>query len=447
MPPGKTRDYLSIKAIRSKYGCETSSPDIQAQSAKASLRAIFFVSFLWSMSSLMVVSVLPQFLSKEIAVNHQYLGLIEGIATFLSFLTKVFSGVISDWMGNRRSLMMLGSILTVVARPLLAFAAGPYGVLGARTMDRASKGLRASPTDALIADLCPESGKLGLVYGMRQSIYTFGAVVGAMAAMVFLSFNPSSYRVFFYLAAIPSLLAVIILAKYVKVPIGSTPKPKWIIANRSTSVRTWFNHVKSLPSGFWYLMMSLFVIMVARFSEIFITLHGASLNITSDKLPLIVIVMDVVHASLAFPLGKLSDQVSKQTMLVVSVAIQALTAAILSRATCQFTFWIGICLSGIYMAASQGILRSIIANETPKVLRGTGFAIFYFVTGVAVLIGNSIAGALAHHISLSMAFKSALLFSTLGLFMLLIRPFMYFGQATRPVTVVQKYLRKKDVAS
>ena len=147
------------------------------------LWAICWVTFLWSMASLMVFSLLPTFLTEELHVSKTTLGFIEGTAIFMAFMAKVFSGVLSDVFKTRRSLIITGTIGTLMVKPMFALSCGVWSVFWARTLDRISKGIRSAPSDALIADITPKSNQ-GSSYGMRYTLETSGFVMGGALASV-----------------------------------------------------------------------------------------------------------------------------------------------------------------------------------------------------------------------------------------------------------------------
>lgn len=354
----------------------------------------------------MVFAVLPSFLTEELLVSHKSLGVIEGVALFLSFFAKVFSGVWSDYIRSRKPIIILGSLLTVVSKPCFAIAIGLKSVFLARTLDRFSKGIRSAPTDALLADLS-SSESYGKVYGLRQSLYTLGAVFGASITMALIYFFGPNFRMIFCLSALPASLAVLILVKKVMPKLSNSQSTR-----RQTSVKFAFKDLSILPKEFWVLMSIVMLLMMARFSEMFINLRVRELGLSVSMLPLVIIIMDLVHVAMAYPFGKLADSRSKNLLLFFGMLIQASAALLMSSVTTLTMAMVGVVLIGVYMGMTQGILRAMIAEVTPASMRGTAFAIFYFVSGSAILFGNTLAGFLSDEFGLHASFLGGFFFSS-----------------------------------
>jgi len=163
---------------------------LSSETIKSGLWGISWMSFFWSASSLMVLALLPTFLTEELGASHTKLGVIEGVAIFIAFLSKFLSGVLSDIFRTRKPLIAVGSFFTIIVKVIFALATSISWIFVARSIDRLSKGIRSSPTDALIADLSPKSER-GKNYGLRQSMYTMGAVTGSFTAAMLMYFGTS----------------------------------------------------------------------------------------------------------------------------------------------------------------------------------------------------------------------------------------------------------------
>ncbi|WP_117064903.1 MFS transporter, partial [Klebsiella pneumoniae] len=110
------------------------------------------------------------------------IGIIEGVAEATALILKVFSGVISDYVGKRKGLALLGYGLGALSKPLFAIAPTSGVVFSARMIDRVGKGIRGAPRDALVADVTPPEIR-GAAYGLRQSLDTIGAFLGPLLAV------------------------------------------------------------------------------------------------------------------------------------------------------------------------------------------------------------------------------------------------------------------------
>ena len=172
--------------------------------------ALGFVSLFMDISSEIIHGLLPLFLTTVLGASVALVGLIDGIAEATASISKVFSGYVSDRVGRRKPLILLGYGLGAASKPLFALAVGPIPILGARFVDRIGKGLRGAPRDALVADVTPPDIR-GRAYGLRQSLDTVGAFAGPLAAVGLMALFANDMRSVFWVAAIPGFVAVLLV--------------------------------------------------------------------------------------------------------------------------------------------------------------------------------------------------------------------------------------------
>ena len=371
-----------------------------------SLWAISWVSFFGGMASLMVLSILSVFLREELHLSYKTLGAIEGFAVFMAFMAKVFSGILSDYIKARKFLILLGTFGSILIKPMFALAGGIFWIFVARTIDRFSKGIRAAPTDALIADLSPEKGE-GSSYGIRYALYAFGFVSGGAIASLLMYVSANNYRLVFWLSLIPATLSFFILYFYVTESSETTNKKE------SRSKEWKWRDIKYLPTQFWHLMVVTFILMNARFSESFLSLRAKDLGFAIAAIPLSMVLYNLIEAFAAMPTGKLADRFNRKKILLTGILVLTTTNIVMIYAPFKEFFWIGMILAGLHLGMTQGLLGALIAESTLPHLRGTAFALYYFVAGVAVLTGNHVAGALSDWMDGAIgAFWGGLFFTT-----------------------------------
>ena len=172
--------------------------------------ALGFVSLFMDMSSEMVHSLLPVFLVSVLGVSAMSVGVIEGVAEATASIVKVFSGTISDWLGRRKPLLLLGYGLAALTKPMFPLAQGLGLVLTARFVDRIGKGIRGAPRDALVADITPIESR-GAAYGLRQSMDTVGAFAGPSVALLLMAATHDNFRLVFWVAVIPAFISVLFI--------------------------------------------------------------------------------------------------------------------------------------------------------------------------------------------------------------------------------------------
>ena len=107
--------------------------------------ALGFVSLLMDISSEMIHSLLPVFMVTTLGTSVLVVGLIEGAAEATALMVKVFSGVLSDYWGQRKPLAVLGYSLGAFSKPFFALATSSGLVMAARLLDRVGKGIRGAP--------------------------------------------------------------------------------------------------------------------------------------------------------------------------------------------------------------------------------------------------------------------------------------------------------------
>lgn len=367
---------------------------VQNTRDNVSLWGVAWMSFFWSTSSLMAFSVLPIFITEVLGASKTKLGFIEGVAVFISFVAKVFSGVVSDYVRNRKPLIIIGTIFSIMIKPMFAIASSINMIFAAHFIDRLSKGIRSAPTDALIADLSPKECR-GSSFGMRQSLYTFGGMFGALLASILMTMTAHNYRLIFMLAMIPVTFALIILCLVVKQP---------PILEKGKKIEWNPKDIRLLPFRYWALLGVVALLMMARFSTGFIVLRAKDAGWALSSLPLIHVLMDIVHASMAFPMGKLSDRFNRYHMFLVGLVLTVCAHTAMIADFHPAMVFLGIIFIGLYLGIMQGLSSTLISDATPAHLRGTAFAIYYLVAGTSVLIGNVGAGWLSDVFGLVGAF-------------------------------------------
>ncbi|HXW52739.1 MAG TPA: MFS transporter [Myxococcota bacterium] len=375
----------------------------------ATIKGVAWMSFLWSMSTLMVFSVLGAFLEDELKMGHLSIGIIEGVAISSSFLSKFFSGYLSDVIKRRKPLIVFGSLMSAVTKPLFAICYGPGLLFFARFFDRLSKGIRSAPTDALIADLSGENSYASN-FGYRQSLYTLGQVAGALTAMSVLLISGNNYRLLFSLAVIPIGLATLLLCVAIRPNPDTHPRTQNEFAYQKIKVADF----KKFSPAFWWLMMAFFFLMLARFSETFLTLKAKGVGFGVAYLPLIIVIMDLVHSSVAWPAGKFADRFSREQMLAIGLIFMVAAQAVLAYVTTVPGVIAGMILVGLAMGTTQGLLKALIAQSTPPELRGTAFSLSFVISGFALFLGNTIAGNLSHAFGLFATFLGGTFFSSVS---------------------------------
>lgn len=346
--------------------------------------ALGFVSLLMDTSSEMIHSLLPVFLTSVLGVSALSVGIIEGIAEATAAITKVFSGAISDWVGKRKPLVLFGYGLAALTKPVFAIAPTVGWVVAARFADRVGKGIRGAPRDALVADLTPQP-LMGAAFGLRQSLDTVGAFAGPLAAILVMALTMDDYRLVFWLATIPAVLAVALIVVGIREP--ETHK-------QSRSSRLSWADVKRFPTAYWVVVGIAMLMTLARFSEGFLLLRAQSVGLEAAWVPMVFVVMNIIYAGSSYPVGLLSDRLGRRGLLLGGFAVLIVADLVLAQAGTVWHVMAGVALWGLHMGMTQGLLATLVADTAPDNLRGTAFGVFNLASGGALLLASVIAGGL-----------------------------------------------------
>jgi MFS family permease len=332
-------------------------------------------------------------------------GLIEGIGEATASTCKLFSGWLSDRLGKRKVLAVMGYGLAALSKPLFAIAPTASLVLAARLSDRIGKGVRDAPRDALIGDLVPE-GQRGAAYGLRQSLDTIGGFAGPLLAIGLMAMLHNNFRLVFWLALIPGVISVLVLIIGVHEPRQE---------KKATQAALKFGDLRIMRRTYWIVVGVGAVLTLARFSEAFLILRAQNLGLPLVLAPLVLVVMNVVYALAAYPLGALSDRLDRKLMLGFGFATAIVADIVLAAAPNIWIVMTGVALWGLHLGMTQGLLSALVADEAPEILRGTAFGVFNFATGTALLLASLIAGFLWEQIGPSATFIAGAAFTALGL--------------------------------
>ncbi|RJG04949.1 MFS transporter [Noviherbaspirillum cavernae] len=370
------------------------------------------VSMLMDMSSEMIHSLLPVFMTVVLGVSATTVGIIEGVAEATALIVKVFSGVLSDYVGKRKWLTVLGYGLGALTKPLFAIATGAGWILGARFLDRIGKGIRGAPRDALIADVTVPANR-GAAFGLRQSLDTVGAFVGPLVAMGLMLLWANDFRAVFWVAVIPGMLAVAMLVFGVKEPQRhASSGPRAFPISRAA--------LRQLPAAYWWVVAAGSALTLARFSEAFLVLRAQQGGLALALVPLVLVWMNVVYAACAYPLGILADRMRHRTLLMIGIV--SLIAADLLLAASGSLPWVagGLLFWGLHMAATQGLLAAMVADAAPADLRGTAFGLFNLGSGLAMLAASVLAGLLWDRLGPAATFQAGAVFAGIALLLLMV---------------------------
>ena len=368
------------------------------------------VSLFTDISSEMIYPVLPLFLMNVLGAGAATVGLIEGIGEATASLLKVFSGWLSDRSGRRKPLMLIGYGLSDLTKPLLALTAAWPQVLAIRFADRFGKGLRGAPRDALIADATPPAVR-GKAFGFHRAMDTTGAAIGPLAAFGMLALFANDYRLVFAVAAIPGVLAVLILAFALRERRpgghdGAAPRLGFASLGRDYVV--------------FVLIATLFAI--GNSSDAFLILRAQDLGVAAALVPLAYFGFNIVHAVLAMPLGSLSDRVGRRGVIVAGYLVFAAVYVGFALAAQPWLVWPLFAAYGAYYALTEGVQRAYVTDLVPAQRRGSALGTFNAITGAAALPASIVGGLLWQEVAPAATFYYGAAFAALAALLFMVVP-------------------------
>ena len=353
------------------------------------MRNIFFiglVSFFTDISTEMVYPLIPLYLTGAFGATPALVGLIEGIAESLASLLKVYGGYIADRFQKKKALAFAGYATGIVYKLALLLAASWLGVLAARVIDRAGKGIRTAPRDVLVSESADQSG-MGKAFGLHKSLDMAGAALGILFTYFLLRGSLTyDYKNLFLLSVLPAALGLLmfVFIKEKKVEIRTAQKmPK-------LSLRSFQNLDGQLK--LYLLVVLLFTL--GNSSNAFLLLKAKSVGFGNISVIMLYFIYNVSAALLSLPLGRLSDRVGRKKLLVCGYTVFAAVYFGFAVAFNQTFVYAMFIMYGVYTAMITGVERAFVAEIAPKELKGTMLGLQATIAGLALLPASVITGLL-----------------------------------------------------
>lgn len=351
------------------------------------VKMLGIVSFLNDASTDMIYPLIPIFLTKVLGASLPMVGLIEGIAESTASLMKVFSGWLSDKLHRRKPLTVLGYALSMISKPLLAFAQAPWHVLLVRFSDRFGKGIRQAPRDALIADSTAQK-HLGFAYGFHKALDTLGAVAGPILALILLPLLNNDLRKLFLLSFVAAFLALLALVFFVK-------------EHRAAPRATAFPKLslKLLPTQYKFFLLAIAIFSIGNFSDSFLFLRAQNVGVAIMLIPILYALANIVFAATATPFGKLADKIGPKKIITAGYLVFALTHVGFAFIASPTMVWLLFPMYGLFSAMTESLQKTITVEISDPQLKGTMLGLMHMTIGLCQLPASVIAGFLAGKIS------------------------------------------------
>jgi MFS family permease len=351
--------------------------------------AVGLTSFFMDTSSEMVLNILPLFLANVLGVQTSIIGLIEGVAEATASILKLFSGWLSDKMGGRKWLAVLGYGLSAASKPFFYFASTWEMVAAVRWVDRVGKGIRTAPRDALVADSVTKETR-GLAFGFHRALDTAGAMVGiAIAALVVwlaqkntVDLSRSTFQTVVLISLLPALLAVLSLALGAKdVPVkGQRAAPKFSL--------------RGMGKPFIIFLVIVGIFTLGNSADGFLVLRAQNLGISVTGILIMLMMFNLIYALVSTPAGSLSDRIGRRRLIIGGWLVYAVIYLGFAFAQAAWQVWILYVAYGLYYGMAFGTANALVADLVPDNVRGTAYGTYNATIGILAFPASLIAGLL-----------------------------------------------------
>lgn len=389
---------------------------------------VFFTgltSFFTDVSVKMIYSVMPLFLL-SIGASKTTISLIEGIAESTASLLKALSGYWSDKIGKNKPFMIIGYGVTALITPLYVLVRLPVHVLLLRFIERVGKGIRTAPRDSLISGSINKN-EAGKNFGFHKAMDNSGAILGPLMAFLLLFFFPLNYSFIFIIATIPAVLGVITIIFFIKeAKAVKKEDPKKF-------------SFKQLPKKFYFFLIVVFVFALGNSTDALLLVKTSETGIDNAYIPFIYMIFNVVSVFLAIPIGKLSDKIGREKLIILGFLIYAVVYFLFGHFNNLNIFILLFILYGFYSALTDTTQKAFVSDLVSKDLKGTGFGIYHAVIGITLLPASLIAGLLYDKVNSNAPFYFGAVMALLATILMVI-----FTVSNRKKTIVSPDLFHHD---
>jgi MFS family permease len=359
-----------------------------------------FASLFADISTEMLYPVLPVFLTQTLNASGSVVGLVEGTAQATQNIAQGFSGWLSERLRNRKAIALVGSLLSAVAKPLIGASTIWQGVLGARFLDRFGAGTRSAPRDALIAASVDESDR-GKAFGLEGIGDNAGACLGPLLAVVLLSVVQLDMRLIFYLAVIPGLLAVCMIALVTERPAAQAKSPVKL-------------GTQEFSAGYWRYLAVTALFGLGNSSNSFLILQTQDIGASLTTTILIYAAFNLVAALVSYPAGQLSDRWGRKSLMLAAFAV--FLVAYLGFATTRSSLVIAALFAfyGAYQGTFRAVGKALATDYVPEHRRASAVGWYNTTVGLSGLVASAIAGLLWDRVGHAAVFLYGAGFAAIG---------------------------------
>jgi len=354
------------------------------------VKATGFVSLFTDMSSELIYPLLPEFLTTTLGISKPMFGLIEGLAEGAPAVARYFAGTLSDWVRNRKWLILAGYTLSSATKPFIGLAkfaglaAAPFVVLILRFLDRVGKGIRGAPRDGLVADFSENAQ--GRAFGFQRAMDHAGAVGGGLLAFILIGWLKFQISWAIVLSAVPGLLSILTIVFFVKDKPDRAPKA--VSGSRAPGKAAAPSGALGRVFGLYVVSASLFAL--ANSSDAFLLLRAKEMGMAVVLLPLGWVALHVSKAVTCYYGGIMSDRLGRKPLLIAGWLLYAVVYSGFAWLEGWWAPWALFIVYGVFFGATEGAAKAFVADLVPSGARGRAFGILGMAEGL-LLIPTSVA--------------------------------------------------------
>lgn len=347
---------------------------------KRTIRGFAAASFLNDFGSDMIYPVWPLFVTLTLGANMEILGLIDGLGDALVSISQAISGYVSDRIQRRKVFVWTGYLCGAASRVGYGLSVAWQQLIPFRILDRAGK-MRGAPRDAMIADASTDENR-GKHFGLLRAMDNLGAVFGILLCLALLTFFGWTYRSIFVAAAIPSVIAVILVLV--------------VIREKRASGRKVFKgfSLKDIDNNFRLLLVLSALFALASFSYSFLLIFATRLGFPTWTVPLLYLTFTVFAAVFSYPFGRLADRIGRKNVLFLSYGFWMMICVIFIFFEIYWAIVFTFVLYGLHRAAIEPVQRTLVSEISPVQFRASSLGAFQLVIGLFALPASLMAGYL-----------------------------------------------------
>ena len=380
------------------------------------IKAIGFTSFFINTSTLIIFSFFAIYLKDELHINLSKLGFLDGTVEAISYSMKVFSGYLSDLICNRKILLLAGSVLLLIAKPLEAICTKFVPLFCAKSMERLGNGLQSTPRDAIVCDWSNKENK-NICFGFRQSMASLGSLIGAVLASA-LFYHFRDFQKVFWCSCIPATIAVLIVIFFVKNK-NSISNNK--VEKKHEKIK--LKDIRNLSREYWTLLSVAAVYNIAKITDSMSIIYVAYVwKLNLYLVPLFFAIFHIGASLSAYSAGLIANKLKRiETIFIVGITIFIIADIlfIFCENNLLITILAMFCL-GAYSGIANSTFPAQISGLVPDNLRGTGLGIYNLACAISLLCGGTLLGFIAENSQIVTSFYVSACLASLALIFLTI---------------------------